>query len=302
MVIKKPAKANKDRKRKLGSAAQLKGAVRALGGDEQDLELLAGVESDEEPSGGKKNGAKSQGKLPSRELAQFVKSLNLPAASDADQIISAKSKGKGKEKAKDDKVKRKPEQAGESKPEGGKESKPEGNTEKARRKQDEAGGKPGGDDKGKKNDKREKEGSKRKAQDKQPRTIKPLPSSNPSTVEAPTPNKSGKKAKLVVTPSSKWYDQLPPITPSNVRLSENKLSALAERAAALHVADTTAFSDSQFGLSSADAHFLESVLQGGTRSDRLSALTLVVQGAPVHSTRSLDGLRAMASKKGGRGE
>ncbi|KAF8608211.1 CBF-domain-containing protein [Ceratobasidium sp. AG-I] len=85
-------------------------------------------------------------------------------------------------------------------------------------------------------------------------------------------------------------------------MSESKLSALAARAAALHASETTAFSESQYGLSSADKHFLDSVLQGGTRSDRLSALTLVVQGAPVHSTRSLDGLRAMASKKGGRGE
>ncbi|KAG8743453.1 hypothetical protein FRC10_012033 [Ceratobasidium sp. 414] len=308
MAITKPAKAHKDRKQRWDSGAQLKGAVRALGGDEQDLELLAGVESDEEPSGGKKSGAKSQSKLPSRELAQFVKSLNLPAASDADQIVSAKSKGKGKEKSKDsigDKAKPKRDQSGESKGSKGKESKAEGKTEKDRKKRDETGGKPEKDGKGKKKDKREKEVSKQKVQDEQPRAIKPLPSSNPpasSTVAAPTPSKSGKKPKLVVTPSSKWYDQLPPITPSNTRLSESKLAALAARAAALHAADVTAFSDSQFGLSSADAHFLESVLQGGTRSDRLSALTLVVQGAPVHSTRSLDGLRAMASKKGGRGE
>ncbi|KAG8684601.1 hypothetical protein FRC08_013612, partial [Ceratobasidium sp. 394] len=306
MAITKPAKANKGRKRESGSTAQLKGAVRALGGDEKDLELLAGVESDDEPRGGKKNGAKSQGKLPSRELAQFVKSLNLPAASDADQIVSAKSKGKGKEKAKEsasDKVKPKRDQVGEPKASKGKESKAGRRREKAREKQDEVGGNPEKDGKGKKKDKREKEASKQKAQD-EPRAIKPLPASNPSASSAatPAPNKPGKKPKLVVTPASKWCDQLPPITPSNTRLSETKLSALAERAAALHATDTAAFSDSQFGLSSADAHFLESVLQGGTRSDRLSALTLVVQGAPVHSTRSLDGLRAMASKKGGRGE
>jgi ribosome biogenesis protein MAK21 len=58
---------------------------------------------------------------------------------------------------------------------------------------------------------------------------------------------------------------------------------LSARAAALHASDSAAFSESQFGLSTSDAHFLESVLQGGTRSDRLSALALVVQGAPVHS-------------------
>ncbi|KAG8745747.1 hypothetical protein FRC12_014476 [Ceratobasidium sp. 428] len=61
MAITKPAKSPKDRKLNSSNAAQLKGAVRALGGDDQDLELLAGIESDgEEPSGGKKNVAKSQ--------------------------------------------------------------------------------------------------------------------------------------------------------------------------------------------------------------------------------------------------
>ncbi|KAG8733763.1 hypothetical protein FRC11_002832 [Ceratobasidium sp. 423] len=114
-------------------------------------------------------------------------------------------------------------------------------------------------------------------------------------------NKNGGKEQIV-SPSSRWYEDQPPLASSGGTLSESKLSALAAQAAALHAADTTAFSESQFGLSSSDAHFLESVLQGGTRSDRLSALALVVQGAPVHSTRSLEGLRAMASKKGGRGE
>ncbi|KAG9113369.1 hypothetical protein FRC07_007786, partial [Ceratobasidium sp. 392] len=306
MAITKPAKARKDRKPKSSSVSELKGAVQALGGDDQDLELLAGIESDGgEPSVGNKNGGKSQSKLPSRELAQFVKSLNLPAALDADEIISTKSKEKGKAKdLNNERVKRKPEEVGAPKVKlKGKESKGEGKPERVKPREENKVEKTGKDRKEKKS-KREKN----TGQGEQHQAIKPLPSSNvpnnsiSTTGPTPTLNKAGKKAKLIVTPSSKWYDGLPPLAPSNARLSESKLSALAARAAALHAADTAAFSDSQFGLSSADAHFLESVLQGGTRSDRLSALTLVVQGAPVHSTRSLDGLRAMASKKGGRGE
>ncbi|KAG8696348.1 hypothetical protein FRC09_008568 [Ceratobasidium sp. 395] len=311
MAITKPAKSPKDRKLKSTNAAQLKGAVRALGGDDQDLELLAGIESDgEEPSGGKKSN-----KLPPRELAQFVKSLNLPAASSVDEIDSARSKGKGKDKSKDktnDKTKRKSDEVREVriKSEGKeKESKEMGKIEKAKQKENKVEEKPAKEGKGKKKDKREKGTSAGNTQDEQSRNVKSHPSVNPpiasstsTTLPTPASKKSGKKAKLVVTPSSKWYDDLPALPPSNVRLSESKLSALVDRAAALHATDTTAFSESQFGLSSADAHFLESVLQGGTRSDRLSALTLVVQGAPVHNTRSLDGLRAMASKKGGRGE
>ncbi|KAG8730021.1 hypothetical protein FRC12_020558, partial [Ceratobasidium sp. 428] len=184
-----------------------------------------------------------------------------------------------------------------------------GKIEKAKRKENKVQEKPAKEGKGKKKEKREKGTSVGNTQDEQSRNVKshpavkpPIVGSTSTTLPTPGSKKSGKKAKLVVTPSSKWYDDLPALPPSNVRLSESKLSALVDRAAALHAADTAAFSESQFGLSSADAHFLESVLQGGTRSDRLSALTLVVQGAPVHNTRSLDGLRAMASKKGGRGE
>ncbi|QRV84166.1 O-FucT domain protein [Ceratobasidium sp. AG-Ba] len=311
MAITKPAKVNKGRKQKFDTSSQLKGAVRALGGDDQDLELLAGIESDDEASGTKKVTGKSQNKLASRELARFVKSLNLPASVDADQTVATKSKGKGKEKTQDrandvqqssndtapvkesTKLKLKEKKADKKVEETGRK-------EKSRKDKQEDGVGP---------KKKEKELSKGKTRDDHSRAIKPLPLAKPSTsvsvsttLPATTLNKPGKKAKLVVTPASKWYEDLPPITPSSVRLSESKLSALVDRAAALHAADTAAFSDSQFGLSTSDAHFLESVLQGGTRSDRLSALTLVVQGAPVHSTRSLEGLRAMASKKGGRGE
>ncbi|QRW12798.1 ribosome biogenesis protein [Ceratobasidium sp. AG-Ba] len=311
MAITKPAKVNKGRKQKFDTSSQLKGAVRALGGDDQDLELLAGIESDGEASGTKKVTGKSQNKLASRELARFVKSLNLPASVDADQTVATKSKGKGKEKTQDrandvqqssndtapvkesTKLKLKEKKADKKVEETGRK-------EKSRKDKREDGVGP---------KKKEKELSKGKTRDDHSRAIKPLPLAKPSTsvsvsttLPATTLNKPGKKAKLVVTPASKWYEDLPPITPSSVRLSESKLSALVDRAAALHAADTAAFSDSQFGLSTSDAHFLESVLQGGTRSDRLSALTLVVQGAPVHSTRSLEGLRAMASKKGGRGE
>ncbi|KAH7334921.1 CBF/Mak21 family-domain-containing protein [Rhizoctonia solani] len=290
MAPTKPVKAVKSKKTgNKSNGSQLKEAVRALGGDDGDIQLLQGVDSDDDGAANK-GGSKVKNGLQARELAQFVKSLNLPAASTLDEApnASGKIKGKGKEKTKDvsgNKTARKVDGAGEAKPAG-----------KAKRTDE-------GADKGKQDKKKDKK-SKSNANDKSKepeRPTKPLPAASTSApTQTAMPPKdaakpSGKKAKLVCRhPSSKWYEDLPPLAPSGGSLSESKLSALAARAAALHAADTTAFSDSQFGLSSSDAHFLESVLQGGTRSDRLRA--------PVHSTRSLDGLRAMASKKGGRGE
>ncbi|CEL56534.1 putative protein C4F10,09c OS=Schizosaccharomyces pombe (strain 972 / ATCC 24843) GN=SPAC4F10.09c PE=1 SV=1 [Rhizoctonia solani AG-1 IB] len=297
MAPTKPIKST--RSKKIGTKSnqsQLKEAVRALGGDDGDIQLLRGVDSDDEAVSNKGE-RKEQNGLQARELAQFVKSLNLPAASTLDEIPSApiKSKGKGKEKSKDaPREKTAPNvSAAEAK-----------SRDKTKRKGEEpAKDKSEKDKRGKKNDKKSKDNVKDKIKEPLPTPAAPtVAPAQPTAPSKDTAKPSAKKAKLILTPSSKWYEDLPRLAPSSGTLSESKLSALSARAAALHASDSAAFSESQFGLSTSDAHFLESVLQGGTRSDRLSALALVVQGAPVHSTRSLEGLRAMASKKGGRGE
>ncbi|ELU42136.1 ribosome biogenesis protein [Rhizoctonia solani AG-1 IA] len=315
MAPTKPTKATKKTGNK-ANQSQLKEAVRALGGDDGDIQLLRGVDSDDDGAVSSKSGSKEkvskfvvcakdnllkmdQNGLQARELAQFVKSLNLPAVSTLDETPSAsiKRKGKGKEELKETSRKKDVRSVdGNDGPRLG---------DKAKQKGEEASkDKSDKDKRGKKKDKKSKDDVKDHSKDQT--SNKPLPTAITPTVapaQPTAPSKStGKKAKLILNPSSKWYEDLPPLAPSNGTLSENKLSALAARATALHASDSTAFSESQFGLSTSDAHFLESVLQGGTRSDRLSALALVVQGAPVHSTRSLEGLRAMASKKGGRGE
>ncbi|KAF8706767.1 CBF protein, partial [Rhizoctonia solani] len=298
MAPTKPTKATKKTGNK-ANQSQLKEAVRALGGDDGDIQLLRGVDSDDDEAVSSKSGSKEKNGLQARELAQFVKSLNLPAVSTLDETPSASIKRKGKEKEELKETSRKKDVRsvdGNDGPRLG---------DKAKRKGEEASkDKSDKDKRGKKKDKKSKDDVKDHSKDQT--SNKPLPTAITPTVapaQPTAPSKStGKKAKLILNPSSKWYEDLPPLAPSNGTLSENKLSALAARATALHASDSTAFSESQFGLSTSDAHFLESVLQGGTRSDRLSALALVVQGAPVHSTRSLEGLRAMASKKGGRGE
>ena len=70
-------------------------------------------------------------------------------------------------------------------------------------------------------------------------------------------------------------------------------------------ADLYQSSAASTGHSSSDSHFLNTILTQGTLSDRLSALTLLVQGSPVHNTKALETLRGMAERgrgKGGREE
>lgn len=85
--------------------------------------------------------------------------------------------------------------------------------------------------------------------------------------------------------------------------SEATISHLFTRAQSLLEADVSLY-ESQNGTtnSSSDAAFLSRVLSSGTLSDRLSALTLMVQSSPLHNQRALDGLKGLATKKGGKGE
>ena len=49
-----------------------------------------------------------------------------------------------------------------------------------------------------------------------------------------------------------------------------------------------------------DVVWLRTVLSSGTLSDRVAALTLLIQESPVHTLGPLSSLLAMASKKGKR--
>ncbi|KAF8581187.1 CBF-domain-containing protein [Ramaria rubella] len=114
-------------------------------------------------------------------------------------------------------------------------------------------------------------------------------------------NTKGGKAKFVVPPTSQWYLAVPALTSTSSlpTPSPEYLSAKLIRAASLLAQDATAYTESSaHTTSSADARFLTRVLTSGTLSDRLSALTLMVQGSPMHNERALDSLKAMASKKG----
>jgi len=130
-----------------------------------------------------------------------------------------------------------------------------------------------------------------------------------ASASAPTPldpNVKAKKAKLVIPPTPLWHAALPPLSAPSSPLATptpTQLSSLSARAHELLDADTAAYAASEHstGGSAGDKRFLETLLKQGTLSDRLSALTLVVQGAPVHERRALEGLRGMMDRKGGKG-
>lgn len=50
-------------------------------------------------------------------------------------------------------------------------------------------------------------------------------------------------------------------------------------------------------LSKGDRNFVNNILQSGTLSDKVSALTLLVQESPLHSLKTMDTLMTMTQKK-----
>ena len=90
------------------------------------------------------------------------------------------------------------------------------------------------------------------------------------------------------------------------RPPSNDVAGLFDRASALHAQAVLSFQSSSTATSTkSEFAFLQKILQSGTLSDRLSALTLLVQSSPLHNTKALDALKSLAERgrgKGGREE
>lgn len=119
------------------------------------------------------------------------------------------------------------------------------------------------------------------------------------------------KTRFVVEPTSQWYTSYPPLPPANPPVSAPtaaQLASLTAHAADLHAETISTYqsqSSSTATTTTSDFSFLQKILQGGTLSDRLSALTLLVQSSPVHNVKALETLKGMAERgkgKGGREE
>jgi ribosome biogenesis protein MAK21 len=117
-------------------------------------------------------------------------------------------------------------------------------------------------------------------------------------------NSPSSKAKLLIPASPGWFDFLPPLPTTSkpvVSQSASQIATLLDRASSLHASELSTFSalPKATGGSASDRAFLRNILSGGTLSDRLSALTLMAQGAPLHNIRALEALKDLTER--GRG-
>jgi ribosome biogenesis protein MAK21 len=156
--------------------------------------------------------------------------------------------------------------------------------------------------------KKQKKGSPQKAVKSTPQKTEP-PVDDASRVQLPTKVTFNARSHFVFQPISQWYTAINPLTPptaSTSAISPSQLASSSSKAAELHAADMRTFqSSSSSNSASSEANFLFKIIQSGTLSDRLSALTLLVQSSPLHNTKALETLKGMAERgkgKGGREE
>ncbi|KAI0031095.1 CBF-domain-containing protein [Vararia minispora EC-137] len=130
----------------------------------------------------------------------------------------------------------------------------------------------------------------------------------PSVIPPPiSPLASAKNDKMLFPPTADWYNLIPPLPASTSPVqapSATQIASMTTTASGLHAAELSHFSsapNSALVSSSSEQAFLKNILASGTLSDRLSALTLMVQSSPLHNTRALEVLKGMVEKGRGNG-
>ncbi|KAJ1853975.1 RNA-binding ribosome biosynthesis protein mak21 [Coemansia sp. RSA 1853] len=248
--------------------------IQKLGGDQEDLNMLRDVDTG-------KAASSKPGKLDETalhgDLSELVKSLGL-----ATSVPEFFEMADGKP---------------ESKPEKSKREKKAKQTEK-----------PSKAEKADKSDKAEKpakaeRSKKSKGSDKTSDKVEEDAIPGFKIKSAKDAQPLGKATRLEIEPNPQWYSiELPALETDETveRLSEDDVVRKLAYAEQLLDSENEQYEKHglrQKSLSTSDRSFVTSILSSGTLSDRVSALTLIVQESPVHNMKALGQLMQMVQKK-----
>ncbi|WBW74507.1 ribosome biogenesis protein Noc1 [Schizosaccharomyces osmophilus] len=106
-----------------------------------------------------------------------------------------------------------------------------------------------------------------------------------------------KPAGVRFDPGIPWYNiQLSQLQPTKKPVSSGRAIELEQRGILLLQQDAERFSNS-LETGSTDKRMMQTLISSGTTSDRISALTLLVQESPIHAAKPLESLLALCAKK-----
>lgn len=269
----------------------LQAGIEMLGGSKEDLDLLRGVDendSDEEISGPVKT---SKDPKLAGELNDFFKSLGFEESGHDDGARVADPVEKTEKTDKRDKKEKKEQDNGIKESSEPSETK----REKKRRERNER----------KKLEKEEKEkkrlAAEKEAADKllnEQKASRSLPSTDEFKIKKGSDKINSKIASdVIIDPAAKWYEhEFSPVTDSGSKLSDSQIEELFVRAKDLLKADNEKYTHEE-SRSNSQKQFMSQLLSAGTLSDKISALTLLIQESPLHSMRYLDTMLGLCRKK-----
>ncbi|GFF39696.1 uncharacterized protein C4F10.09c [Aspergillus udagawae] len=246
----------------------LRQEILALGGTEEDFDLLAGVESESEVEVASETQKKSKNKSDDDSLRKELSAM-LAAAG---QVVP-------------DDIEDENEVAGASDSEGADEE------EEQEEEEDDA---QQSEDSDQSEEKEEASSAPVARKTEPPKKEK---------AKGPVPENIFPKefSKLTIPPRSDWYaTALPPIA-STTKQAKALPRQLVERvhnyAISLVEKETKMYSEAQQASSSSSHKFYTTIMSTGTLSDKISALTLAVQESPVHNTKQLENLIGLGKKR-----
>ncbi|KGB76848.1 ribosome biogenesis protein MAK21 [Cryptococcus deuterogattii R265] len=270
LVNKQPASPEKQPKERKNISDALRQAVIDLGGDEEDLDLIDGVDEDDVAPPQKTAEKPTDEKSLKKELGDFMKGLDFGSVEIAAVESSEEADERSDEEEEDFEGSGEEEEASEVDDEDEEEAEEEDGEES-----DEEvilkAGVPA------------KETAPSKPTEETPKSG--------STVPKDVDSSSGTN----VSASTSWPSLVPPLpsVTSLPNLHPHDLNNLRQKASNL-LMNLPPLSRAS---SSSDQAFISQILQSGTHQDKLSALVLIVRESPVHAVKELDKLRGMAGWK-----
>ncbi|OGM47550.1 CCAAT-box-binding transcription factor [Aspergillus bombycis] len=252
----------------------LRQEILALGGTEEDYNMLAGVDSESEVEDAKNtskgSGSKSEEDALRKELSGILAAAGQVVPDDiADDEEDEAGQDEDDEEVEDD------------------------NEEEDEDMEDDEADIDAGDD----NDSGEED------QESSDEDVPPTPVAKETkkekakvSAEPPLPKEY---SKLTVPPRSDWFmTELPSISAKHANtLPKHLIDRVHTYAVSLLEEESNMYSEAQKTLASSSHKFYTTIMSTGTLSDKISALTLAIQESPVHNTKSLENLIALGKKR-----
>ncbi|CAJ1077686.1 LOW QUALITY PROTEIN: CCAAT/enhancer-binding protein zeta [Xyrichtys novacula] len=260
-----PAASNDEKGAKKDEEFSLDEVLR-LGGTQADYIMLAGLDDTNELVDGGKKGAIDD--LEEGELQRFIAKLGFNAFSGV-QVIPDEPEGEGEG------------EAGEK----------EG--EKSQTKKESAEEETSGVQQKVKNTQKLEERQKKKKKDAQSTNVKKA-KQNVNVFEF------HQRQVLLVKPGGKWFDQEYTTEGSADTQDATLVSQYKTLAQRLYESEVALYKSKKVLQKGANSSWMKTVVSSGVLADRMAAMTVLIQDAPVHTLEHVESLVAMVKKKGSR--